>query len=933
VTTENWRTAWDLYSSARELPPSERSVFLNSIDTDPEVLQEVLLLLDQPEEPSPDAEHDHSAPLASFGMGRYAVVEYLGKGGVSEVYSARDQQLARIVALKFLLPGTLGSRSAERVLREAKTLSSLNHPNIVTVYEVIQSASGLAIVMELVQGSALRALCGTPLPEDRVVRLGQQIAQALAAAHTHGIVHRDIKPENILVRPDGYIKVVDFGLARQVATDDSTSAYGVAAGTLRYMSPEQVRGEPVSPPSDIFSLGLVLYELATGDHPFAGGSSIQTAYSIATTPVAPLANGTTRSISSRLEKLIITMLAKDPAGRPSAADVAQELGEILLLSGGLVSSQFRDRRRRFWLTVLAVCFIAITAAAWLVLDKRDTPEYADLKIQPLTSQWGWERSPALSPDGKSVAFTRSDSYNHPEQIYLKRRDTEHLTQLTSSEHRDRIASLVWSPDGERIAFKRTAQPYEHPGAIYSVSREGGNEYKILDLSNVNLSSSIDWSPDGTQLAYSDADPNPDQLAIYLSNLKTGQKQRLTSPPKGLWGDWDPKFSPDGSEVAFKRVTGYAADEIYITKLAGGPIRRVTTQADNISGHAWTADGKSLIVSCQRGSNIFSLWRFSTMARDQAPQRLVQGPANAITPVTNRKTNLTAWVNEFDDFNIYRVSAKGDSPPEKFIASTLSDTQAAYSPTSRIAFISDRSGSREIWISDPDRTVQNRVTNFNGAIIDDIQWSHDGRRLACHARTHWIPSVFTLNCSSQDMHCDAPSRLPSPGPAEVPSWSKDDRFLYFASDRTGRAEIYKQPIDGGQVVQITHNGGYASRESTDGRWLYFSKPQTQGVWRMALDSSAGKSASAEEIVFGRPYQPAFWALAGNEIVFIDRSLNTQPAAIRAYNVVTRRVRRILSLTPFFLDHNDTRVSVSPDLRWVLYSQIDELRSNVMLAESR
>src|SRR5258708_29130554 len=208
MTPENWRTAWELYSSARELPPAECALFLNSIDTDPEVFQEVVSLLDEPEEQPVEAEHDHGAPLDSLGMSRYAVVEYLGRGGVSEVYYARGQQLGRIVALKFLLPGTIGIHSAERVMREAKTLSGLNHPNIVTVYEVIQSASGLAIVMELVQGTALRSLCGTPLPEDQIARLGQQIAQALAAAHAHGIVHRDIKPENILVRPDGYVKVV-----------------------------------------------------------------------------------------------------------------------------------------------------------------------------------------------------------------------------------------------------------------------------------------------------------------------------------------------------------------------------------------------------------------------------------------------------------------------------------------------------------------------------------------------------------------------------------------------------------------------------------------------------------------------------------------------------------------------------------------------------
>jgi serine/threonine protein kinase len=207
-------------------------------------LQEVVSLLDEPEEPIPEEEHDRRMPLVSFGTSRYEIAECLGGGGFGEVFCAHDLQLGRIVAMKFLRPERIGAFSAERLMREAKTLSGLNHPNIVTVHEVIQSASGLAIVMELVEGVSLRSLCGKPLSEDRVLDLGQQTARALATAHAHGIVHGDIKPENILVRPDAYVKVLDFGLARQIAADNQTFAYGLTTGTLRYMSPEQVRGIP-----------------------------------------------------------------------------------------------------------------------------------------------------------------------------------------------------------------------------------------------------------------------------------------------------------------------------------------------------------------------------------------------------------------------------------------------------------------------------------------------------------------------------------------------------------------------------------------------------------------------------------------------------------------------------------------------------------------
>jgi serine/threonine protein kinase len=941
MTQQQLNRLFDLFLACREMEPESRSAWLREVckgDLSLERAVERLIREDL------SAEGFLSRPTglltrafaftisAGQRFGRYTVTGFVGRGGMGEVWKAHDEELDRAVALKFLHSGF----PVDQLTREARIASALNHPGILTIYDVTVWEGTPILVMELVSGPPLSRLCDGHMPLDQLISLAAQVSGALAAAHAAGIVHGDLKPDNIIWRADGIAKILDFGLARKiVTTTDATAA--PLAGTPLYMSPEQARGEALTPASDIFSFGLVVYKIAVGKHAFADESPLQIVQRILTLePTAPsLINP---RVPPDLNSLIVSMLAKDAAARPSAEQVVRQFHASLETFEGKSSAvqaphrpSLTERRDVWWLT-LSGAVLAAALLAWFLFRKNSSPDQADLKIQPLTSQWGWEASPALSPDGKTVAFTRSDTFDHPGQIYLKLRDSEHLMQLTTSERQERIGPLVWSPDGKRIAFKRSAELYMHPGAIFSVSRDGGAEQEILRLKNANLSSSIDWSPDGTQLAYSDAAPNPDQLAIYLFNLQTGKKRRLTSPPKSLWGDWDPKFSSDGTEIAFKRVTGYAADDIYVTKVSGGPIRPVTAGVASIWGHAWTADRRSLIVSCQRGSTIFGLWRFPLTGRDRKPQRLLQGAADAITPATSRKTNLAVWVNQFKDLNIYRVSAKGSSTPEKFIASPLSETQAVYSPNSRIAFLSDRSGSREIWISNPDRSVQTRVTNFNDSLVDDLQWSHDGHRLACEVRTHWRPSVFTLNCSPHDIHCDPPSRFPSSGSAELPSWSADDRFLYFASDRSGRSEIYKQSIEGGPITEVTHNGGSASRESTDGRWLYFSKDQLAGVWRMALATSPGKSASAEELIIGAPYHPQCWTLAGDEIVFIDGSLNTQPAAIRAYNIVKRRMRVILSLRPLFFEKNDTRVSVSPDLQWVLYSQVDELGSNIMLAEN-
>jgi serine/threonine protein kinase len=776
------------------------------------VLEEVSLLLNEPDEETPAIEQNDPALLASFDAGRYALVDYLGKGGVSEVYSAEDHQLGRIVAIKFFLPGTIGGNSADEVVREARMLSNLNHPNIVTIYEVIQSPSGLAIVMELIEGIPLRSLCKSPLPEARIIRLSLQIAQALGVAHSCGIVHRDIKPENILVRPDGYVKVVDFSLAHRFSVDSSPT-YDPTAGTLRYMSPEQVLGKPLSPASDIFSLGLVLYELATGEHPFPGTSSVEMAYSIATKPVARFSRRSSKQPSlSRLEKLITAMLAKDPAARPTATNVADELEAILRLSKSMAPSRTSHRKFRLWFAGLAACLVAVASIGWLEHSKRPAPIFADFKIRPLTSQAGWENAPALSPDGRSIAFTWADKLDGVRNLYIKRLSDDSAVKLTNNSH-GLIGYPAWSPDGKRLAFKYADnQSARRGGSLFLISVQDAKQEKVFDLKDANLSSSIDWSPDGTELAFSDVVPGTGRLAIYLLTLGTGKTRRLTSPPPEDWGDWNPKFSPDGSTIAFKRVGGFWFDDMYLVPASGGVPRRLTAMRLGIWGHAWLPDGKSLIVSCQRAGSIFGIWRLPTTP-DESPERISVSAIDAITPTASRRTDTIAWVNQLWDLNIYRTATDGTGSPARFIASTLRDQGAAYSPDGRIAFVSDRSGSREIWLAHADGSGQVRVTNLQGSPIDQLVWSPDGQQLAFYGRVSDHSGTFVLHCSPGGMSCGKPEPLiPDGAPESAAAWSADGKSVYFASERTGRREIWKQPVSGGAPLQVTHEGGYVARES-------------------------------------------------------------------------------------------------------------------------
>ena len=417
MTDQQWGEAWEIYRTAWELPENERGSFLASVSTDPEIVEQVILLLREP------ASQSSPEPPSKAGtrIDHYEIVGILGRGGMGQVYSARDTELGRMVALKFLAPEMVATRLAvERLVREAKAASALNHPQIVTVYEVLRSGDDVAIAMELVEGEALSTFRGTPQPIAQVIRWGQQVAQALAAAHRRGIIHRDIKPENLMLRPDGYVKVLDFGLARQIAFGGqslSLNLSGMVAGTLNYMAPEQTRAERTTSASDVFSLGIVLYELAAGKHPFRADSPVDTAHDIAhSEPRLPSALNA--NVPPVLDALLLPMLAKEPGKRPSAEEVEGRLAGIGKTALEKQSRGLRWRRPRLSVALATCALIAIVAALW-AFGRPDSHKASLSEVVPLTSFAGYAASPTFSPDGREVAFAwngvKEDNYD----IYVK----------------------------------------------------------------------------------------------------------------------------------------------------------------------------------------------------------------------------------------------------------------------------------------------------------------------------------------------------------------------------------------------------------------------------------------------------------------------------------------------------------------------------------
>lgn len=509
--------------AAGELPPAERRAFLEAACSDPEVIQQVLALLedaDQDQTPTPPLSRSNTR------FGHYHLSDRIGSGGMGEVYSAHDTILDRTVALKFLSAYEMGRDSVKRLMREARAASALNHPNIVTVHEIIESESELAIVMELVDGAALRTALGDPLPFPQVVSIGRQIAEALTVAHERGIIHRDIKPENIMVRQDGYVKLLDFGLARRVDTG-RTSRSGVTAGTLQYMSPEQARAEAVTTSTDVFSLGVVLYECATGRHPFSGDSPFDTAHRILTADPPPPSTIQPR-VPRQLANLLTSMLNKDAAARPSAGQVLHQLNSLASAAPVPAPS------RRTWKWIAAV--LALTAcglAAWYWQNRASTPS---ITLRQITTQIPENRvtAAAVSSDGKRLAFASVDG------IFLRILATGETHPLRAPSN-FLVDKLVWFSDGVRLAVGGFSSNTHRP-AIWSVSVLNAAPQLLREDARLP-----EPSPDGLHIAFT----NRDQTEIWFAATGGADARRLVRSQNRdrfsvlLW-------SADGSSLRYQR---------------------------------------------------------------------------------------------------------------------------------------------------------------------------------------------------------------------------------------------------------------------------------------------------------------------------------------------------------------------------------------------
>jgi Tol biopolymer transport system component/serine/threonine protein kinase len=877
-------------------------------------------------------------------IGRYRLLSRLGGGGMGEVYLARDSLLERNVALKILAPDTAADpERMRRFEQEARAAAALNHPNIAHIYEAGEVSGLRYLAMEYVEGRTIaERIRDGPLELTAVVDLAVQAADAVAEAHRNGITHRDLKPSNLMVTPRGQLKVLDFGLAkiagplREKAAAAGPNAptrtvtmpiteSGTVVGTVQYMSPEQALGREVDHRSDIFSLGAVLYEMATGRAAFPGNTAAAVFDGILNHTPAPMRD-TNPEVPPELEQIVFKALEKDPELRyQTAADLRADLRRLQRDSGSVAVASRRPRRFRPWLW--AAVAVALVIAAVMVARRRAPTPRAALVAVPLTSYPGNESQASFSPDGNQVAFAWNGETETDWDIYVKVVGAGTPLRLTRNPATD--YSPVWSPDGKHIAFLRES---EKGSAFWIIPALGGLEQKVADAfgDRIGLNTPYaDWMPDGAGLVLVNKEPAGGPMRLYQVSLADGRNQLLTDPPADWLGDSSPVVSPDGSRLAFVRTASLSVQDIYVMEFADRRPRRLTFDGRRIFGLAWSPLSGKLIFSSARGGTSSRLWQVPPSGGE--PEPLAGGVGeNATFIAVSRQGTRLAYTRSVIDTNIWRYPIPGKAPagaqPARLLSSTRHEQGPKYSPDGqRIAFSSNRSGAQEIWVSDRDGVNANRLTSFEGPATGSPAWSPDGRNLAFDSRPEGNPDIYVVSAEG-----GLPRRLTTePAQDVLPRWSRDGAFVYFASNRTGRFEVWKVPTAGGAAVQVTHHGGFHAVESEDGKYVYYAKSPTEdGLWRVEAKGGREEPVLAS---FRRGFW-GYWALAGGGIYFLQREeIEGQGVRyfLRFLDLTTRRERLVMPLPrrPF-----NAGLDIAPDGTHFLYTQVDQSDSDIMLVEN-
>ncbi len=812
-------------------------------------------------------------------LGRYEIRSQIGEGGMGAVYLANDTQLDRVVAIKLLTADVARDQQRlYRFLQEARAASSLSHPNVAHIYEIGEAEGAHFIAMEYVEGEPLdRKLSGRSLKVDEILEIAIQVADALDEAHAKGITHRDIKSSNIMITSRGRVKVLDFGLAKlasslgspetpsgsEIATRVKTSP-GIVMGTVNYMSPEQAMGREVDHRTDIFSFGVVLYEMATGRLPFAGGTITETIDRIAHTQPEAIAR-LNYSIPPELDVIVKKALRKDreeryqtihdllvdlkdlkrevdlaaglerstpPASR--SAEVVASLSQTALSSASIpapngavpshptssaeyvVSGIKKHKTAVILISVAALAvglaFLVIFAAiAVYKIAARKGPALAEkrlvnMKITRLTAN-GKTENAAISPDGKTVVYVLREGGQR--SLWLRQVATNSNVQIVAPSEM-KIGRQTFSPDGAYIYYQ--AEDKENPlGALYQVPALGGVPRKVIS----NVASPITFSPDGSRFAFirnDNAATGEDQLIIANAD---GSNERKLTARKGdtFFPASGPSWSPDGKVIAstmgsyaggFHLTVGYVDAET-------GAQNEVNKKFFDVGRVSWLADGSGVIVNAgEQGTAISQIWQISYPGGDAKTITHDLNDYAGTSISADSKSLVTVQYNYAS--NVWIAPANDLAHGKQITSGQLEgDRGLVWTPDDRLVYTSLASGNIDLWIMNADGSSQRRLTT-DPQQEDSPRVSPDGRYVVFDSLRGALPSIWRTDIDGGNL-----KQLTNQEDYLV-DITPDGSQIVFTSWRTTRQTLWRQPIDGGEPVQISNLFITNADLSPDGKFI-------------------------------------------------------------------------------------------------------------------
>ena len=756
------------------------------------------------------------ALTAGTKLGPYEIVAPLGAGGMGEVYRARDTKLGRDVALKLLPPQfTADADRVARFKREARLLASLNHPHIGAIYGFEDEGNMPALVLELVEGDTLgERVRRAPLPLSEALAVAQQIADALDAAHRAGIIHRDLKPSNVKVTPDAVVKVLDFGLAKAFAAEgagpDLSQSLtisaggmigGVILGTAAYMSPEQARGQPVDKRTDIWAFGCVLFEMLTGSSPFLRETIAETLGAVVGDE--PEWKRLPANTPGSIRRLLTRCLQKDARRRlHDIADARIELEDTMATPGEPAPVPTARRWSRLAVPALSLGIATALVFLWAARGRfgrpAAEPSPPDTRVIRLTDRPGLQESPAISPDGKSVAFTAGVGGKRQVLVQLIAGGAPlEITRDTVDHECPR-----WSPDSSSILYFSPAVSGTVQGSVWEVPALGGVPRRVVN-----------------SVGCADVSATDGRLALF--RLAKEGIQLVTAPTDGSRFDvvavfapatyyLYPRWSPDGRWIAFQRGDSIRFD-IFVAPATGGKPNQLTHDNNMMSGFAWLPDSTGIVYSSSRDSTMpylpaLDLWRVAL--RDGSVRRITSGETSYMNPdISKSGAILVSRMKLQTDIWKFPV----DGPPTENVRRGIRVTRQTgqvLTPTAspddkEVAFLSDSGGHANLWVVNTESRGLRQITHERDpkVALGVPVWSPDGHAIAfvsSRGNQGLTFGVWLVDSDGSNLR-----NLVNPGLGFA--WSPDGRWVYYVTrgGAAGTAVVLKKvPVDGGLPVTVT-----------------------------------------------------------------------------------------------------------------------------------